>query len=74
MLKVPDTQEYLQKCICGDCPSYNQCMKDVPEALYCARGKSTCDFEKIGCMCPVCPLTSEFNLDKLYYCEMGASE
>jgi len=74
MPKVPDTQENLQKCICGECPSYNQCMKDKMEGLYCAKGKSACEFEKIGCLCVACPLTSEFNLDKLYYCEIGVSE
>ncbi|MFC1875224.1 DUF2769 domain-containing protein [Chloroflexota bacterium] len=73
MSKVPDTQENLNKCICGGCPSHNQCMKDKMEGLYCAKGKSTCEFEKIGCLCAVCPLTPEFNLDKLYYCEIGAS-
>jgi hypothetical protein len=74
MSKVPDTKEYLQQCICEGCPSYNQCMKDNSEVLYCARARSACEFEKNGCMCLACPLTSEFNLEKLYYCEIGASE
>ncbi len=74
MSKVPDTQENLKKCICSGCPSYNKCMKDKMEGLYCAKRKSTCEFEKNGCLCGVCPLTSEFNLTKLYYCEIGASD
>jgi len=74
MAIVPSTQENLKKCICGDCPSYNQCMSDKMEGLFCSQGKSTCEFEKIGCLCEACPLTSEFNLGKMYYCELGESE
>lgn len=74
MAKVPDIQENLQKCICGGCPSYNQCMQDNMEGLYCAREKSSCEFDKNGCICGVCPLAPEFNLDKLFYCETGALE
>jgi hypothetical protein len=47
-------------------------MKDNREGLYCARGKSGCDFSKEGCICSICPLVSEFNLEKLYYCKIGA--
>jgi hypothetical protein len=74
MAKVPDTQENIQKCICGGCPSYSQCMRDKDEILYCARSKSDCQIVKNGCLCGACPLTSEFNLNKLYYCEIGATE
>jgi len=72
MAKVPDTPENSQKCICGDCPSYNQCMKDKGELLYCAGKKSECDFERKGCLCGMCPLTPEFGLEKTYYCATGA--
>lgn len=74
MLKVPDTPENIEKCICRECPSFKQCMKDNIEGLYCVKGKSTCEFDKIGCLCLACPLTSDFDLDKLYYCEIGVSE
>ena len=74
MSKVPDTPENLKQCICGGCPSHNQCMKDKMEGLFCAKGKSACEFEQIDCICVACPVTSEYNLDKLYYCEIGANE
>ena len=73
-MKVPDSQENLMKCICGQCPTYNQCMKDKMEGLFCARGKSSCDIEKKGCICGQCPLFSEFGLGNLYYCLIGAEE
>lgn len=68
MAKVPDTREMLQKCICGGCPSYDQCMRNKQEALYCARHKSACEFERRDCLCGACPLAAEFDLDKLFYC------
>ena len=74
MAKVPDTKENLMKCICGSCPSHDQCMKDKMEGLFCARGKASCEFDKQGCICGTCPLTPEFGLDKMYYCETGAAE
>ncbi len=74
MARIPDTPENVQKCICGGCPSYDQCMRDKEEILYCARTKSSCEIVKNGCLCGACPLTSEFDLDKLYYCEIGAAE
>ena len=74
MAKVPDTKENLMKCICGSCPSHDQCMKDKMEGLFCARGKASCEFDKQGCICCTCPLTPEFGLDKMYYCETGAAE
>jgi hypothetical protein len=49
-------------------------MKDNSEGLYCAKVKTACEFEKIGCLCLACPLAPEFSLDKLYYCEIGADE
>ena len=69
---IPDTPEMLQRCICGGCPSYNQCMQDNQEGLYCARSKSDCEFDRSGCICGVCPLASEFDLDQLFYCATGA--
>ncbi len=71
---IPDTKEMLQRCICGGCPSYNACMQEKQEGLYCARAKSGCEFERNGCICGICPLASEFDLDKLFYCATGAPE
>lgn len=74
MSRVPDIEENLKKCVCGGCPSHNQCMKDKMEGLFCAREKTACEFSKDGCICGICPLTPEFGLEKLYYCEIGAEE
>ena len=74
MAKVPDTKESMMKCVCGGCPSHDQCMKDKMEGLFCAKGKSSCPVTRNGCICGGCPLTAEYDLDKMYYCEIGAAE
>ena len=74
MGRVPDSPEIMQQCICGGCPSYNQCMQDNQEGLYCARKKSACEFDRNGCICGACPLASEYALEKLFYCATGAED
>jgi len=74
MAKVPETEETMKKCICGGCPSYNQCMEENMEGLFCATGTTACELIKNGCICGACPLTDEYSLDKMYYCEIGAAE
>ena len=38
-------------CICGRCPTYNECAKEKTEIWYCALGKSPeCIKEKNGCL------------------------
>jgi hypothetical protein len=73
MAKVPDTEENLKKCLCGGCPTYNECMKGKMEGIFCARAKSDCDLTKDGCLCGACPLTSQYGLNEMYYCETGAA-
>lgn len=74
MAKVPDTPENLKKCICGTCPSHNQCMKDKMHGMFCARGKTDCELTKSGCLCGSCPLASSYKLDRMYYCAIGAAQ
>jgi hypothetical protein len=74
MAKVANTPENMQKCICGGCPSHNQCMKDKKQGLFCAEGKTDCELARSGCICGACPVASEHKLEKMYYCEIGAAE
>ncbi|MBU1670862.1 MAG: DUF2769 domain-containing protein [Actinobacteria bacterium] len=73
-MPVPDTQENMMKCICMTCPTHNQCMKEKMEGFFCAKGKATCEFEKVSCVCATCPIYSEFSLGDSFYCEMGAAQ
>jgi hypothetical protein len=49
-------------------------MKEKMHGLFCARGETDCELMKNGCICGACPLASEFKLEKMYYCEIGAAE
>ena len=81
---VPDTKENLDKCICKNCSTYNDCMKNNADGLFCAKGKTDCTVEKKECMCVSCPIDTEYRLtgrldlmEKMilklntYYCETG---
>ncbi len=67
-MKVVNDQANFTKCVCPHCPSYDECMKQKNEALFCARAKSTCDFKRKGCICMSCPVSQEYELTGGYYC------
>jgi hypothetical protein len=81
---VPETKENLEKCICRTCPTFDECMKNNDEGLYCAKGKTGCTVEKKECLCVSCPIDAEYRLtgrldlmEKMilkmntFYCEAG---
>lgn len=72
-VKVPDTKENLMKCICGRCPSYNECMKEKMDGLFCARGKTDCALTRAGCICGECALYTEYQLSGGYFCDTAAA-
>jgi len=73
-MKVPDTKVNMLKCICMDCPTYNECMKENKEGLFCSTGKSICKIGEAGCICGDCPITNEYDLISLYYCLIGSEK
>jgi hypothetical protein len=69
------TTENRKKCICGRCPTYNECMRADESLLFCLTGRSeTCTFEKKGCLCPTCPVTMDLGLKSAYYCIRGTEQ
>jgi hypothetical protein len=70
MGKVPDNEENMAKCICGECPSKNH--DDM--GFYCAKGKSSLTVRRRGCVCGECRLWHEYHLTKGYYCDEGVTE
>jgi len=64
-----------KRCICGPCPSYNECMRAEGGLLFCITGKTgDCTFGMNGCSCPVCPVWKDRSLRKAYYCIHGSAE
>ncbi len=76
MPKVEKNESNIKRCMCPGCPSYNDCARGNSENLYCAKanGKSSCPFEKKGCLCGACPVHAENNLTSGYYCINGSAE
>jgi hypothetical protein len=62
-------------CICGGCPTYNNCARKVNELLYCALGKSpACIREENDCICSGCPLTEQMGLKHQFFCTRGSEK
>lgn len=76
MSKVERNQINIEKCVCADCSSYNECAKNNNKKLFCANDPSniSCDFEPNGCICGGCIVHDEYNLDSGYYCINGPSK
>lgn len=68
-MKVDDTSENADRCVCPDCPTYDGCMREAAELLYCARGVTpACVPKPRGCTCSDCPVWSDYDLGILYFC------
>jgi methylamine---glutamate N-methyltransferase subunit C len=65
-LKVPDTPENRNECLCPDCPSYPHTCGG--ENLYCSVGFSACNIGAKGCLCPGCSVYERYSLGKIYFC------
>ena len=72
--KVEDTVENLQICkkYCGSCPTFkgNRLSESPPNALFCARGKSSVrsKVKTTGCYCPACEIFTKNKLIVGYFC------
>lgn len=71
---VPYTKENTARCLCPGCPTYNECMRNRNERLFCSQGKTECDIERKGCLCGECPIEGEYGLTEFYYCNEGAAK
>ncbi len=68
MSKVRKNLKNFIKCLCIKCPSSNVCMKIRVQKVFCATGKSSCEIEKKGCICPKCQVAKDYQLKEVYYC------
>ncbi len=76
MSRVSNTKENEDKCFCPKCPIFLQadCPKEKQEILYCVTGKTVCEISEYGCLCGICPVYKEYNLEEGYFCLRGAAE
>lgn len=65
-------EEFKPVCMCPQCPTHNDCAKDVKELLFCSTGRSFhCITENNGCLCPGCPVAKQMGLKYISFCLMG---
>ncbi len=69
--RVPDAEENYQACYCPGCPTYNQCMGQKEERLFCSRGRTDCPLTKLGCECGECDVAIKYALSRNYSCDNG---
>ncbi|MFA6594528.1 MAG: DUF2769 domain-containing protein [Candidatus Buchananbacteria bacterium] len=73
-MTIQNTEENVGRCICGQCSSYNDYLKNKRELLFCAAGKASCELKKSGCLCGSCPIATEYNFNGGYCCIDGAAK
>ena len=66
MVRVPDTQDNEDRCICHGCPSYPR-----EGLIFCSHGRSERIVNQIGCVCSDCDNFPEYGLQDGYYCQDG---
>jgi glutamate synthase domain-containing protein 2 len=66
-VKVTDSEENRQKCLCRLCHSYPE--ECTGEILYCGKSESKCDIKPKTCLCNKCPIYLKYDLKGLYYCD-----
>ncbi len=76
MALVPCSDEYMEKCICGECQTYTAtaCPLEKEEGFYCSCGWSDCEISKKSCRCPGCVVFREFSLTGDFFCINGEAE
>lgn len=72
-MRPDDTEQNAGRCICPGCPTYNECMGEADEVLFCVRGATACGPSASGCICPECPVWATYSLVSRYFCMSGAA-
>ncbi len=72
-MKVQDTESNAVQCFCPDCPTYNDCMRDGGQRLFCAREATGCSPTADTCICGRCPVWAAYGLASYYFCVRGAA-
>lgn len=81
MSEMPEEQlehlldmEKKKLCICRTCVAYNQCNNENKEGLFCIMGSSNCESNINQCICPQCPIHSNFQLKYDSFCLEGSEQ
>ena len=72
-MTVEDTTGNADRCVCPTCPTYDQCMRDNAELLFCARAATGCSPKSVACTCATCTVWRNNGLASFYFCLHGAA-
>ncbi len=72
-VKVDDVPANTERCRCPSCPTYDACMREKQQVIFCSRGKSDCGPKAVSCMCGQCPVWAQYGLSGYYFCIQGAA-
>ena len=72
-MRPQDDDRNAGRCHCPQCPTYDDCMSERRQRLFCSRGRTDCDPTSAGCVCGECPVWMEYGLGGYYFCTDGAA-
>jgi aldose sugar dehydrogenase len=72
-MRVEDTPENSERCLCPGCPTYNDCTRAGAQLLFCSRGASDCVLKAVSCQCGGCSVWGHYSLGSYYFCIRGAA-
>ena len=72
-MKVDDKPENADRCICPVCPTFNDCMRERGQKLFCSRDSSDCGPRAMSCICGDCPVWDQYELVSYYFCIDGSA-
>jgi Protein of unknown function (DUF2769) len=62
------------KCNCPGCPTFNECMKENKEGLFCAFSESNCVITRKFCLCRECPVYADYGMKFGFFCIYGSEQ
>ena len=68
---VPDMQENMKQCVCGNCPTFKKSHLSV--GFFCSKGKANEKVKRVVCMCRSCSTFKKFGLNIGIFCDRGKS-
>lgn len=72
-MRPEDVDGNAGRCLCPTCPTYDDCMQEKHQRIFCSRGKTDCAPTAAGCLCGECPVWAEYRLGSYYFCLDGAA-
>ena len=68
-------QAVMEKCICGQCPSYTNSAGSCGEGFFCGTGKSFRHITtEVNCICGKCPVKADLGLKYGFFCTRGSEK